>query len=167
MVLQGYVRVWRGDLHCAQILEPILLAIGDPALIAAQCMAALDPSFAERARDGDMFVVAGALDGADAAEAAVLGLQAVGIVAVVCASAEAAVVATATRAGLAVLEVPEAAAIIPENALLRLDLERGSLEAQGQRWASTPLSADGLAAVRRTQLLQTMRRIAEAEGLAE
>lgn len=167
MVIQGYVRYLQGDLATSQVIEPGLVAEGDPALIAAGCLAARDPSFAERVREGDLLVVDGALRGADQAEAALIAWQAVGLVAVICAAAEPAMINQGLGYGLPVLIIPAATPLLREGSLARLELERGQLEAQGIRWCFQPLAAAGLAAVRQVQLLRRMRQVVEDEGFAE
>jgi 3-isopropylmalate/(R)-2-methylmalate dehydratase small subunit len=167
MILTGYARHIRADLSPAQIIDPATFAMGDPALLAAQCLAAVDPDLAARAREGDLLVLDGVLSFDAGAEAAVIALQAVGMAAVVCRTAAPELQAVAAGYGLPILAAPEAAAAISEGALLRLDLERGQLETAGTRWTCAPLAAPALASVRRAQLLVRMRRVVEEEGFAE
>lgn len=167
MVLTGYARRVAGDLAPHQIIAEATAAGGDPAEIAAACLAAVDPGFAERAREGDLLILDGAVGGGAGAEAAVIALQAVGVAAVICRGADAAVVALGGVYGLPVIAAPAAAASIAEGALVRADLERGRLEVGGAAWDVAPLGAQALAAVRRGQLLARMRRVVEDEGYAE
>lgn len=167
MVITGYARALRGDLNSTQIIDPVAAAAGDPALLAAQCLAAVDPDFAERAREGDLLVLDGSLGDGSHAEAAVIALQALGIAAVICRGAGPEFVAVAAGYGLPMITAPAAAAALSEGVLLRLDLERGSLAGAGAAWTTPPLSAAALGAVRRAQLLVRMRRVVEEEGFAE
>ncbi|MFV9504178.1 MAG: hypothetical protein AB4911_06395 [Oscillochloridaceae bacterium umkhey_bin13] len=167
MVIQGYIHLIKGNLQTTQIIDPALVAAGDPALIAAGCLVERDPGFAERVREGDLLVLDGALRGDEHAEAAIIALQAVGLAAVICAAADPAIISQGMRYGLPVLIIPAAAQTVREGDLLRLDLERGQLEANGARWTYPPLPADALTAVRRVQLLSRMRRVVEDEGFAE
>lgn len=167
MVLTGYVRRVAGDLAPAQVLDPAIAASGDPAELAAACLAAVDPALAERAREGDVLIVDGSLAGGNGAEAAVIALQAVGFAAVVCYDAAPELRELGAIYGLPLLVAPEAASSLGENELLRIDLERGRIEAGGRGWAAPPLDAAALAAVRRGQLLARMRRVVEDEGFAE
>jgi 3-isopropylmalate dehydratase small subunit len=167
MVITGYARALRGNLRPAQIIDPVTAAAGDPALLAAQCLAALDPDFAERTREGDLLVLDGTLGEGSQAEAAVIALQALGIAAVICRAAGPEFVAVAAGYGLPIIAAPAAAAALGEGVLLRLDLERGSLEGAGAAWTTPPLPAAALGAVRRAQLLVRMRRVVEEEGFAE
>lgn len=167
MVIAGYARRVAADLAPAAIVDEATAALGDPALLAAACLAAVDPGFAERAGEGDILVLDGALLAGPGAEAAVIALQAVGLAAVVCAAADPSLAELAAIYGLPVAVAPGAAATIAEGALLRLDLERGGLESGPGRWSFAPLAAAALAAARRAQLLARMRRVVEDEGFAE
>lgn len=167
MVLTGYARLVRGDLAPEQIVDPALVALGDPAEIAAACLTTVDATLAERVREGDLLVLDGALLDGAGAEAAVIGLQAVGFAAVICRGAAEALLAVSAIYGLPLLAVAEAAGTLADGELIRLDLERGTIEAAGTRWVATALEAPALAAVRRAQLLARMRRVVEDEGYAE
>ncbi|NTU83574.1 MAG: 3-isopropylmalate dehydratase small subunit, partial [Chloroflexales bacterium] len=48
MVLTGYARRVLGDLAPDAIIDGETAATGDPALLAARCLAGADPGFAER-----------------------------------------------------------------------------------------------------------------------
>lgn len=166
MVISGYARALRGDLHPAEIINPGIAALGDPALLAAYCLAEVDQGFGERAGEGDILVLDGALLSGSGAETAVIALQSVGIAAVVCAHATPELVEAGARYGLPVLAVSSPGAIA-EGAVVRLDLERGRLEVGLQQWTFWPLALEALAAARRAQILARMRRVAEDEGYAE
>ena len=167
MILTGYARQIAGDLDPGQIIDAEAARSGDPAELAAACLAAVDPSLAERVREGDLLVVDGALAGGAGAEVAVLALQALGFAAVICKHADAELAALGAIYGLPLLSVAAAPGQIGEGALLRIDLERGQIEAEGRRWSVAPLDSMALAAVRRGQLLARMRRVVEDEGFAE
>ncbi|MCS6880646.1 MAG: hypothetical protein RMK84_16435 [Oscillochloridaceae bacterium] len=167
MVITGYARRVSASLNPRQIIAPEVAAGGDPAEIAALCLAAVDAEFAGRAREGDVLVVDGDLFGGEGAEAAVLALQAVGVAALICREAAAEVVAAGEDYGLPILRLPAAAARLAEGALLRLDFERGRLDGDGVVWPFTPLAPAALARARRAQMLARMRRVVEEEGLAE
>lgn len=167
MVLTGYARRVAADLVPAQIIDGAIVAGGDPAEIAAACLSAVDPDFAERAREGDLLVLDGALRGGEGAEAGVIALQAVGVAAVICRGVDAEIAELGDVYGLPILAAPAAAAQIAEGDLVRVDLERGRVEAGGVGWEAQPLDAEAMAAVRRGQLLARMRRVVEDEGFAE
>ena len=84
MVITGHARRVEADLAPDAIVDAATAAQGDPALLAAACLAAVDPAFAERTREGDILVLAGALLDGPGLEAAVIALQAVGLAAAVC-----------------------------------------------------------------------------------
>ncbi len=167
MVLQGYARRINSDLHPIQVIDPALVWAGDPAEIAGACLGAVDVSFAERVREGDLLVLAGVLTAGAGVEAALIALQATGIAAVICAGVAPDFENLAATYGLPFLVAPAAAAQITEGSLVRLDLERGQIEVTGSRWEVAPTPPATLAAVRRTQLLARMRRVVEEEGFAE
>jgi 3-isopropylmalate/(R)-2-methylmalate dehydratase small subunit len=164
MVLSGHTLRVGDDVTAARIVAPEHWDAGDPALLAAACLEAVDPALAERVREGDI-LLAGERFGAGAGqEHAVLALQAAGFAAVVCASADAGFVREAHALGLAVLQHPEA--LLPEGAIVRLDLASGGIEANspGMRLRTEPLPEAVITAVRQAQLLQRMRRVVEEEG---
>lgn len=168
MVLTGYAHQLDGDLAVAQIIAREYVASGDPALLAAHCLEAVDAALAEQVQEGDILVLHGSLTGGEQIEAAVLALQALGVVALLCSAADAAFARLAGEYGLPVLTQPAAAAAISSGDLLRLDLARGSIEVRGgTRWQTAACPEPMLAAVRRNQLLSRMRRVVEDEGFAE
>ncbi|WP_129671454.1 hypothetical protein [Candidatus Chloroploca sp. Khr17] len=167
MVLTGYVRCVQGDLWPHQIIDHATAASGDPALLAAQCLAAVDPALTERVVEGDVLVVAGMVKAGQGHEMAVIALQSVGFAAVICAAVDPEVVAMAHTYGLPILALAEASTRLTEAHLVRLDLERGSLACADTTWSYEPLERATLDAVRRTQLLARMRRVVEDEGYAE
>lgn len=164
MILTGYIHTITGDLTPAQIIAPVYAELGDPALLAAHCLEAVAPELAERAREGDVLVVAGEICAGPGAEAAVLALQAAGLSAVVAHRFGDELREPAAIYGLPLIALGLAAA---DGDHIRIDLERGQLEAAGRRSAFPPLHAAALAPVRRAQLLARMRRVVEDEGYAE
>jgi 3-isopropylmalate/(R)-2-methylmalate dehydratase small subunit len=147
------------------IIAPEWRASGDPAALAAHCLAGVAPAVAERVREGDA-LLAGRDFGAGAEpDVAALALQAVGFAAVICSSADPGFVSTAADFGLPVLVCPAAAAIA-EGMVVRIDLARGRIEdrATGALYETPPCTPDLIAAVRRAQLLSRMRRVVEEEG---
>jgi len=167
MVLTGYVRRIDAHLSPAEVIDPTSVESGDPALLAAACLAEVDQDFALRAGEGDLLVINGVLEGGGDLELALDALQAVGIAAIVCRQAAAEIVAVADRYGLPIVRAPEAVSLLPEGTLLRLDLERGLVEGAGARWEVAPLVKSMVDNVRRVQLLARMRRVVEEEGFAE
>lgn len=167
MVLTGYARTVTGDLTPELIIAAAVAAAGDPALLAAHCLAAVDPTFADLVREGDMLVLRGSLAGGAGAESAVVALQAVGLAAVVADTVAPDLADLGLLYGLPLLAVPAATPQIAAGSLLRVDLARGRLDENGQGWAFPAPPPDAVAAVRRAQLLARMRRVVEDEGFAE
>ena len=165
MVLYGTARRVGDNVATDDILAPEQRGADDPATLAAHCLAALDPSIAEAARDGDVLLAGSNFGRGDAPEPAVLALQAAGFAAVVAASADAAFAATAAEYGLPVLESPATSAIAAGH-VVRLDLAAGTITDRdtGAHFSTAPCAPELVAAVRRAQLLVRMRRVVEEEG---
>jgi 3-isopropylmalate/(R)-2-methylmalate dehydratase small subunit len=168
MVLTGYARRVGQALDPALIIAPEYAAGGDPAILAAHCLEAVDPMLAETVREGDILVIGAPLAGSPANEAAVIALQALGIAAVICTAADTGFADIAGTYGLPVLIQAAAAQAIPAGALLRIDIARGNIEVPGGAgWQSDPCAEPVIAATQRAQLLIRMRRVVEDEGFAE
>jgi 3-isopropylmalate/(R)-2-methylmalate dehydratase small subunit len=147
------------------IIAPEWRASGDPAMLAAHCLAGVAPEVAEQAREGDVLLAGHAFGAGAEPDIAVLALQAAGFAAIVCSSADSVFATAAADFGLPVLACPAAAAI-PEGAVVRIDLARGRIEerASGALYDAPPCPPELIAAARRAQLLARMRRVVEDEG---
>jgi 3-isopropylmalate/(R)-2-methylmalate dehydratase small subunit len=173
MVVRGYARRIEHDLTPQLVIAPDVAASGDPALVAAHCLAAIDAQLAEQIGDGDVLIVAGTIAAlsctGEEIEAAVLALQAVGVAAIVCRAATDTLVQLAGSYGLPVIAQPEAALALMAGTVVRIDLERGTIEdpASSTRWQAAPCDPAAVAATRRAALLMRMRRVAEDEGFME
>jgi 3-isopropylmalate/(R)-2-methylmalate dehydratase small subunit len=172
MVITGYARRIDQDVSPGLILTPAIAASADPALFAAHCLEQVEPALPEQTQEGDVLVLHGQFaDDAStiSADDAVLALQALGIAAVVCAGAAAPLLALASSYGLPLLVHREAAADIQSGSIVRLDLERGTIEDQEAEhvWQGEPCVPAVVAAARRAQMLARMRRVVEDEGFAE
>jgi 3-isopropylmalate/(R)-2-methylmalate dehydratase small subunit len=166
MILYGTTHRVGDGITTGDIIAPEWRAAGDPAILAAHCLAGVDPAIAERAREGDLLLAGHSLGGGPEPDIAVLALQAAGFAAIVCASADPGFVAAAEIYGLPVLICPEATGALAEGVLVRLDLARGRIEdrASGAVYDAPPSSPELIDAVRRAQLLVRMRRVVEEEG---
>ncbi|MCG8349780.1 MAG: hypothetical protein MI924_18605 [Chloroflexales bacterium] len=169
MILTGYTQRIEQDLTPEQIIAPVYADSGDPALLAAHCLAAIDPHLAEVSREGDVLVVNGRLHTGAQAEIAVIALQALGFAAVICAEAADSIVALAGVYGLPILIQATAATALSARQIVRIDLERGAIEERETSlvWRSAPCPPEVIAATRRNQMLLRMRRVVEDEGFAE
>lgn len=169
MILTGYTHRITVPITSDLVIAPEYVASGDPAELAAHCLEAVAPDFADAVRDGDILVVAAHVGASGDTESAVLALQAVGISAVLCVAADEAFVEFAQRYGMPVLICPDAANAVPDGVLLRIDLARGAIEERtnGTRWQCPPAPPTVLEATRRSQLLGRMRRVVEDEGYAD
>lgn len=164
MVLYGTTHRIGDGITTAHIIAPANRT-DDPAQLAAHCLAAIDPSLAEHVAEGDMLLVGNDFGAGEDAEIAVLALQALGIAAIICSSAAPLFVAVAEPYGMPVLIVPNAAEI-PPGVTIRVDLERSAItdRTHGVQYQFEPCSPVLIAAVRRAQLLNRMRRVVEDEG---
>jgi 3-isopropylmalate/(R)-2-methylmalate dehydratase small subunit len=169
MVITGYARCVEQDIVPEDIIAPAYAASGDPAILAAYCLHAVDPTLAEQIKEGDILVVVGYVHTGVGAEAAVFALQAVGIVAIICAGVDAPLAVLAGAAGLPILVQPDAALSIQADSIVRLNLERGTIDDQSAQriWRCAPTEPAVLVAMQRMLLFTRMRRFTEDEGLAD
>ena len=171
MILYGTTHCVGDGVTTDQIIAPEHRDAGDPALLAAHCLADLAPAIAEAARAGDILLAGGDFGHdphpgpGDGTEAAVLALQALGFAAIICSGANPAFVEIAALYGLPVLICPEAATIVP-GGVVRIDLAGGKItdRASGAVFQAQPSPPELVAAVRRAELLTRMRRVVEEEG---
>jgi 3-isopropylmalate/(R)-2-methylmalate dehydratase small subunit len=166
MILYGTTHRVGDDVTTNDIIAPEWRAADDPAVLAAHCLAGVDPVIAERAREGDLLLAGRGFGGGPEPDAAALALQAAGFAAVVCVTADPSFVAAAATYGLPVLISPAAAAAITAGTVVRLDLARGRIEdrASGAVYDAPPCPPALIDAARRAQLLARMRRVVEEEG---
>ncbi|NJO07602.1 MAG: hypothetical protein HC876_19965 [Chloroflexaceae bacterium] len=95
MVLAGYVRRLARTVRLDAIIDPAHAASDDPAVLAAHCLEAIDPTLSATIREGDMLLVRDITFPPSSSTAAdephtttaVLALQALGIAAVICTTA--------------------------------------------------------------------------------
>jgi 3-isopropylmalate/(R)-2-methylmalate dehydratase small subunit len=166
MILYGTTHRVGDEITTDDIIAPEWRTGDDPAVLAAHCLATIDPTIAEQAREGDVLLAGSGFGAGAEPDIAVLALQAAGFVAVVCASADSSFVEVAEIYGLPALVCPEAVTTIRAAGVVRLDLARGRIEDRttGAVYHAPPCAPDLVEAVRRSQLLTRMRRVVEEEG---
>ena len=166
MILYGTTHRVGDNITSAAIIAPERQADADPAWLAAHCLAGVDPVIAETAREGDVLLAGADLGAGPDQELAVLALQAVGLAAIVCASADPGFIAAAEAYGLPVLICPAAVSAIAPGSVARLDLAGGRItdRATGAVYLAPACAPALVDAVRRAQLLARMRRVVEEEG---
>jgi 3-isopropylmalate/(R)-2-methylmalate dehydratase small subunit len=166
MVLYGTAHRVGDGVTADAIIAPEHWAADDPALLAAHCLATVDPAIAEQAREGDVLLAGHSFGAGPEPEIAVLALQALGFSVVICASAGANFVEAAEAYGLPVLICPPAPSAIAPGVVVRLDLTNGRVtdRATGAIYQAPPVAPVLVEAVRRAQLLTRMRRVVEEEG---
>src|SRR3954470_1114346 len=108
MVLYGTTHRVGDTITTDDIIAPEQRTSDDPALLAAYCLAGIDPAIAEHAREGDILLAGDDFGAGPEPDIAVLALQAVGFAAIICVAAEAGFVEAATIYGLPVLLCPAA-----------------------------------------------------------
>jgi 3-isopropylmalate/(R)-2-methylmalate dehydratase small subunit len=171
MILYGTTHRVGDGITTDDIIAPEHRGAGDPALLSAHCLATIDSTIAEAARAGDILLAGRDFgrdqhsDANEGTEAAVLALQALGIAAIICASADRAFADMAAMYGLPVLICPGAAGIV-SGGVVRIDLASGKItdRANGAVFQAQPCPPDLIEAVRRAELLARMRRVVEEEG---
>jgi 3-isopropylmalate dehydratase small subunit len=138
----------------------------DPATLAAHCLQAVDAGLSEQVADGDVLMAGHGFGAGDDAESAVLALQALGVAAIMAASAAPSFVDAAHAYGLPVIIAPAAVGGIEAASVVRIDFEHGTItdRANGTVYHAPLIPPDVVAAVQRAQLLQRMRRVVEEEG---
>lgn len=165
MILYGTTHRVGNTISTAQIIAPEHHD-ADPATLAAHCLAEVDAYLAEHVAEGDVLMAGHGFGAGDDPEQAVLALQALGVAAIIAASAAPTFVDAAHAYGLPVIIAPEAAHTIAAGSVVRLDLEHGTIHDRtcGTVYHAPPSPPEVVAAVRRAQLLQRMRRVVEEEG---
>src|SRR5262245_8773976 len=166
MVLYGTAHRVGDDITVEDVIAAEYRDAGDPAVLAAHCLAAVDPSLAERVRDGDVLLAGRDFGAGEECDPAVLALQAAGFAAVICRSCAPSFDETARIYGLPVLICPAAVGAITAGGVVRLDLANGRIEdrTSGAVYQAPPCAPELIAAVRRATLLARMRRVVEEEG---
>jgi 3-isopropylmalate/(R)-2-methylmalate dehydratase small subunit len=165
MILYGTTHRVGDAIGTAEIIAPQWRDAGDPAVLAAHCLASVALEIAEAAREGDVLLAGHGFGTGDDPDSAVLALQAAGFAAIVCVSAGAGFAEVAAAYGLPVLESPAAGAV-GAGVVVRIDLARGQIvdRSTGELYAMPPAAPELIEAVRRAQLLARMRRIVDEEG---
>ena len=166
MIFYGTTYRIGDDITTTQIIAPDYCTADDPAILAAECLAIIDPSIAEQVREGDILIAGQNVGIGGNPDLAVLALQAVGFGAIICASAAPDFEEAAHAYGLPILVCPAAVVAIVAGGIVRLDLARGMIEDRitGTSYQARPLPSTLLEIIRRAQLLTRMRRVVEEEG---
>src|SRR4051794_20640190 len=85
MILYGTTHHVGDGVTAGDIIAPEWRDAGDPAVLAAHCLAGIDPAIAEHAREGDVLLAGRDFGGGLDPDIAALALQAAGFAAIVCA----------------------------------------------------------------------------------
>lgn len=164
MVIQGYAHRIGDNITSQQILDPQWHDSDDPAVFSAHCLETIDATIAEHVREGDVLLAGQNFAfGADH-DYAILALQALGIVAVICHNADPQAIEAANIYGLPIFELDTQ---IPAGAIVRINLKTGEIHdrTNKQRYQATPCNEQLLQAIQRAQLLKQTHRWLLDEGL--
>jgi 3-isopropylmalate dehydratase small subunit len=161
-VIAGRAWVFGDDVNTDVILPGKYLTIRDPAKLAPYVMEGIDPTFAQRARAGDIVVAGKNFGCGSSRETAPAALRAFGIGCVVAASFARIFLRNAVNIGLPILECPDAVAGIRAGDAVLVDLSTGRIAtpATGSSWRAAPfppfmqdlVAAGGLVAYTRRRL---------------
>ncbi|HEY8486066.1 MAG TPA: 3-isopropylmalate dehydratase small subunit [Limnochordales bacterium] len=138
MVLEGRVHKFGDHIDTDVIIPGPYLTQSDPAFLAQHCMEGIDPDFPRRARPGDVVVAGRDFGTGSSREHAVLALKGLGIAAVVAESFARIFYRNAINLGLPVVTAPEAARAARDGDRVRIDLDRGTVEVNGQVFPAAP-----------------------------
>lgn len=166
MVLYATTHQVSDGITTEQIIAPEHRDVDDPAVLAAECLATVDAHLAEQVRDGAVLIAGHDFGFGDHPEQAVLALQALGFVALICVSVAPTFAEAATNYGLPILISPEASNALVPGHVARLDLERGTIKPYQSDtiFEVSPCTPEMIATVQRMQLLRRMRNVVEEEG---
>jgi 3-isopropylmalate/(R)-2-methylmalate dehydratase small subunit len=161
-LVSGRVHRFGDHVNTDAILPGRYLATRDPAELGAHCLENLDPGFRERVRLGDILVGGRNFGTGSSREQAVIALKAVGIRAIVVASAARIFFRNAINLGLPVMICAEAAGALQPGETATVSVAGGFIQQGGTKWAAQPLdgevrailSCGGLMARTRQTLLQ-------------
>ncbi len=127
-VLEG--KAWRygANIDTDVIIPARYLTLSDEKELAAHCLEDLDPAFVTRVEPGDIIVAEDNFGSGSSREHAPLAIKGAGVSCVVASTFSRIFYRNAINVGLPILECPEAVAGTRTGDLLRVDLERGTVE---------------------------------------
>jgi 3-isopropylmalate/(R)-2-methylmalate dehydratase small subunit len=163
-VVSGCVHRLGDHVNTDAILPGRYLALRDPAELGAHCLEDLDPEFRERVRLGDILVGGRNFGTGSSREQAVIALKAVGIRAIVVASAARIFFRNAINLGLAVMICPDAAAALQAGQTASVSIAGGFVEQGGTSWAAQPLDGEVRAILSCGGLMARTRQILSARA---
>jgi 3-isopropylmalate/(R)-2-methylmalate dehydratase small subunit len=141
-LVSGRVHRLGDHVNTDAILPGRYLAIRDSAELGAHCLEDLDPGFRGRVRLGDILVGGRNFGTGSSREQAVIALKAVGIRAIVVASAARIFFRNAINLGLPVMICPDAAAALEEGQPATVSVAGSFVQQGGNSWAAQPLNGE-------------------------
>lgn len=160
-------RAWRfGDDISTDALSPGAYAVAPPAVRAAHTLEAVNPRFAAAVRPGDVVVAGRNFGCGSSRETAPEGLKALGVGCVVAASFARLFLRNAVAIGLPALPCADAAAAVADGDGVEVDLEAGIVRnlATGAVMRGLPLAAPMLDVLRAGGIGPLLRRRAGGAG---
>ncbi len=138
MIADGRAHKFGDNVDTDVIIPGRYMTSQDEKFLAAHCLEGLDPTFAQRARPGDI-LVAGAYFGCGSSrEHAPIAIRALGISCVLAASFARIFYRNAINIGLPIAIAPEAVAAIADGDRVRVDFDRGVVSVRGRDYSAQP-----------------------------
>jgi 3-isopropylmalate/(R)-2-methylmalate dehydratase small subunit len=156
--MTGRVHRLGDNIDTDAILPGRYLALRDPAALGGHCLEDLDPEFRTRVKPGDILVAGRNLGCGSSREHAVIALKAVGIRAIVAASAARIFFRNAINSGLPVLISTQAAAELQAGELATVDPASGDIRQDRQVWKAQPLGGEVAAILAAGGLIERVRQ---------
>ena len=141
-LVSGRVHRLGDHVNTDAILPGRYLAIRNPGELGAHCLEDLDPGFRERVRLGDILVGGRNFGTGSSREQAVIALKAVGIRAIVAASAARIFFRNAINLGLPVMICPDAAVALQAGQPATVGVAASFVQQGGNNWAAQPLDGE-------------------------
>jgi 3-isopropylmalate/(R)-2-methylmalate dehydratase small subunit len=166
-LVSGRVHRLGDHVNTDAILPGRYLALRDPAELGAHCLENLDPGFRERVRLGDILVGGRNFGTGSSREQAVIALKAVGIRAIVVASAARIFFRNAINLGLPVMICPDAAAALQAGQAATVSVTGSFVQQAEKTWPTQPLGGEVCAILSCGGLMARTRKILSAEPRAQ
>ncbi len=164
MIVEGRVHKFGDHIDTDVIIPGRYLTLLDPKELATHCMEGVDPDFPQRVRPGDILVAGRNFGAGSSREHAVLALKGLGIAAVVAKAFARIFYRNAINLALPALACPEAVDAVNDGDIVRIDLDRGTVEISGRTFTAVPFPPALQALVSEGGLIPYVRRRLRTQG---
>lgn len=164
MILEGRVHKFGDHIDTDVIIPGRYLTSMDPKELAVHCMEGVDADFPRRVRPGDMLMAGRNFGAGSSREHAVLALKGLGIAVVVAKSFARIFYRNAINLAQPALTCPEAVDAVNDGDVVRIDLDRGTVEAGGRTYSAAPFPPALQALVSEGGLIPYVRRRLDTQG---